>query len=116
MRSEAGSVFVGTEARDLPPIAAYAVRTGPVDVALLPVNAVRFLHARLVMSGPEAVKAACVLCAQSLFVIHDAHAGFPLIAPVGSSGAETEAAAQGTDLMVVRLDPGQPWAFARKNK
>lgn len=101
-------VFFGSEARDLPPIEAYGAAHDPFDVAVFPVNGVHIMGTQLVMHGEEAAAGAEALQAQHLFVIHDAHLGFPLLMPVKSSGDAAEAAAS-DDLNVVRHAPGVPW-------
>lgn len=106
------AIFFGSEARDIPPLAAYHKQHGAVDVALLPVNGVYLMSCyQLVMRAEEAVKGARTLGAKTLFVIHDAHKSRPLFLPIKSSGEDAErAAAQLEDLNVVRVPTGQEWA------
>jgi len=108
------SVFFGSEARESGPLEAYRRRRGPVDVAILPSNAVHlFGFVKLVMGGAEAVAATRLLGARTLFVVHDAHRAFPPLVSVRSSGdAADAAAAHGDPVEVVRQPVGVPWSLA----
>lgn len=112
LRCGDATVFFGSEARDLPPLADYYKKHGAVDVALLPTNAVHLFGLyKLVMSGREAVKASQLLGAKNLFVIHDAHPVIPGFIHIKSSGDDADAAAAQLDgcVHVVRVPPGVGW-------
>lgn len=63
------SIYVATEARHLDPITAFAA-TRQVDIAILPIDGLRFAGRRLVMNAGEALTAARVLGAGTLVPIH----------------------------------------------
>ena len=114
LRSGDATVFFGSEARDLPPLAEYKQKHGAVDVALLPTNAVHLFGLyKLVMSGSEAVKATKMLGAKDLIVIHDAHPRIPGFIHIRSSGDDADAAAAHLDMderiEVVRVPTGVAW-------
>lgn len=109
------SVFFGSEARDIPPFSRYREEHGPVDVALLPVNAVHLMgFYKLVMSGAEAVNATRELGAPTLFVIHDAHPSIPGVIHIKSSGDDADASVvEGDSVEVIRTPPGFEWTLGQ---
>lgn len=112
LRCGDASVFFGSEARDLTPLADYREEHGAVDVAILPTNAVHLFGLyKLVMSGSEAMEATTMLGARDLFVIHDAHPSIPGLIHIKSSGRDADAAAAHVDerVDVVRVPPGMVW-------
>lgn len=107
------SVFFGSEARDLEPLGRYREQNGPVDIAVLPTNAVHLFGLyKLVMSGRDAVEATIRLGADQLFVVHDAHPKIPGFIHIKSSGeeAETAAAESGGRIEVIRVPTGVTWS------
>lgn len=63
------SIYVATEARQLEPITAFAA-TRRADIAILPIDGLRFAGRRLVMNAGEALAAARALGARTLVPIH----------------------------------------------
>ena len=108
------AIMFGSEARDLPPLADYRAKNGPVDMAIFPVNGVYLMSCyQLVMRAEEAVKGARLLGARQLMAIHDSHKHRPFFLPIKSSGLDAEKAVQGDDsLEVIRIPTGQPWSSA----
>ncbi len=114
LRCGDASVFFGSEARDLPPLAEYKQKHGAVDVALLPTNAVHLFGLyQLVMSGSQAVQATQTLGAKHLVVIHDAHPKIPGFIHIKSSSDDADAAAARLNIdervEVVRVPTGVAW-------
>lgn len=63
------SIYVATEARHLEPITAFAA-SRRADIAILPIDGLRFAGRRLVMNAGEALAAARTLGADALVPIH----------------------------------------------
>ena len=112
IRHQDTAIMFGSEARDLAPLSAYYQQNGAVDMAIFPVNGVYLMSCyQLVMRGEEAVEGTRRLGAKQLFVIHDSHKGTPLFLPIKSSGDEADkAAAQHSDIQVIRIPTGQLWS------
>lgn len=72
----AGSIYVGTEAGSLEPMRRVAAAYR-IDVAVLPVDGLRFAGRQLVMDAPTAVEAAIVLGARLLAPIHCSQRSVP---------------------------------------
>jgi L-ascorbate metabolism protein UlaG (beta-lactamase superfamily) len=69
LTTSATTIYVGTEARHLHPIARFAA-TRHVDIAVLPIDGLRVAGRRLVMNAAEALNAARTLGAHTLVPIH----------------------------------------------
>ena len=69
LTTSSASIYVSTEARDLAPITELAQRRR-VDVAILPIDGLRFAGRRLVLNAAEALDAARLLGARTLVPIH----------------------------------------------
>jgi L-ascorbate metabolism protein UlaG (beta-lactamase superfamily) len=63
------TIYIGTEARHLEPIATFATNRR-VDIAVLPIDGLRIAGRRLVMNASEALEAARILGADTLVPIH----------------------------------------------
>jgi L-ascorbate metabolism protein UlaG (beta-lactamase superfamily) len=63
------TIYIGTEARHLEPIATFATNRR-VDIAVLPIDGLRVAGRRLVMNASEALEAARILGADTLVPIH----------------------------------------------
>lgn len=99
-------VFVGTEARSLPPLRSAA----PVDVAILPIDGSSLLGRPLVMNTAQALDGARVLGAKVLIPFHYAlRPLWPLLTTPGTLGALLQAQ-RDASLELVCLCPGERWS------
>lgn len=76
LTTSTASIYVATEARHVEPVAAVA-STRRVDVAILPVDGLRFAGRRLVMNAAEALAAARALGAHTLVPMHHSQRPIP---------------------------------------
>lgn len=82
-----------------------------MDLALLPVNALRPVFGpRLVMGPAQAVAGSSVLGARVLVPVHDAHGHDPLSRLFRTGGTASDAARlAGPNLLVTDLPTGERW-------
>jgi L-ascorbate metabolism protein UlaG (beta-lactamase superfamily) len=112
LQSKGTRIYVGTEARDIEPLARYRAAHGPVDVALLPIDGSCFAGHRLVMSAADAIEGARVLGARVLVPIHFALKPVPLLLQIRSSIADLKRlSANARGLTVTPLETGKRWIF-----
>ncbi len=108
LTTESTSIYVGTEARHLDPIAAFAA-TRQVDIAILPIDGLRIAGRRLVMTASDALAAARVLSAHTLVPIHYSQRRIPGILRC-SSGIEdlVELTGHATGVRIAHAPAGTP--------
>jgi L-ascorbate metabolism protein UlaG (beta-lactamase superfamily) len=103
-------LFVGTEARDLEPLRQFRARSGPVDLAILPIDASAVAGHQLVMSAAEAIEGARILGARTLIPIHYALKSLPPLLWNRSSLDDLLARAETvSDLAITPLETGRRW-------
>jgi L-ascorbate metabolism protein UlaG (beta-lactamase superfamily) len=75
LRTNDTSVFVSTEACRIEPIREFA-QSHQVDVAILPIDGLRFMRKQLVMNAEEALQATAILGAHTLVPLHYSQRSF----------------------------------------
>jgi L-ascorbate metabolism protein UlaG (beta-lactamase superfamily) len=102
------SVYVATEARHLEPITAFAA-SRQVDIAVLPIDGLRFAGRRLVMNAREALTAALTLGARTLVPIHYSQRSIPgLLACTSGIDELLRLAGDADDVRVLHAPAGTP--------
>jgi L-ascorbate metabolism protein UlaG (beta-lactamase superfamily) len=109
-------IFVGTEANAIEPLQRYRERQPAVDIAVLPIDGSTLFRTKLVMNAAEAIRAARLLGARTLFAIHYGVKPIPLIFKTTSSEEELLRLAQDArDLEVVTIETGRPWSWKERS-
>jgi L-ascorbate metabolism protein UlaG (beta-lactamase superfamily) len=106
-------VFVGTEARDLEPLARYRASRPAVDIAILPIDGSALMGHKLVMDPADALMGARILGARTLVPIHYALKPVPALFQTPGSLAELLRLARGaSDIEIVPLETGKRWNWS----
>ena len=104
LRGPAVSVFIGTEARRIEPITQCAARHR-VDIAILPIDGLRFLRRQLVMDARTALRATRILGAHTLVPIHYSQRPIPGLLQCPSGLADLKVLASSEPSISIRHAP-----------
>lgn len=111
--SDDARVFFGGEMLDLDALRRHMETTEPYDVAIGPVNGVKFMGRQLTTTAIEMVEACRILGARTLVPIHDEHRGIPFLLNVTSSARDL-GHLEHSGIRVVELELGGRFAEGRE--